>query len=300
MPHRRTALATITMGSLVVARSAEAQRYRVQVLAARSPSGIADHVRSLEALVDPPPGTALSRARVVVTVAGRLESNIDHEEDPLSAWGLITGVGLVYGFESDDTDLELSYEVARHHYASAPRWNRIGHTARAALERELGGPWTLKVTGEASLGGTTEDRELADVYSLRPRLEFELGDGASLRLNTAFRLKRFDGEPDRNATSPYVGLEFKQYLGSGVSWSVGSRYGLKQTPSERRRYRRWTSEAELALPVPGGSRVELGVKYRVNNYTHRLVELDDELEVLRRDRRIQPSFSWVLLRREEE
>jgi len=227
----------------------------------------------------------------MVSVSGRFDTNIDHDQEEFQTWGIVVGAGLQYRFEGDDTEWEVGYEIARHEYRDAPRWSRIGHTVQAGFERDLGGPWKLDVLGEASLGGSTEDRELANVYSLRPRLELEIDDASELRLKTALRFKRFDGEPERNATAPYAGLEYRRRIGRAARWSIATRYEIKRTPSERSRYGRWTHEMELALPA-GSGRIELGVKVRMKNYASRLVETGGG-EALRRDQRIKPSLSWI-------
>lgn len=257
----------------------------VYAVTLREPPGTADDNASAERIPD-------GQFEVRATVAGRAETNIDHDQDYSRAWGLIAGAGARYIYDGDETAFEVSYEVARHEYPDAPKWTRVGHVGRASVERELGDDLKFEISAEASFGGSTEDRELANVFTVRPRLEWELDERSEFRLSSAFRLKRYPGEPERNATAPYVELEFRRRLWGEARLAFSTRGGIKHTPTPRRRYRRFTQEADLEMPFAGGL-LELGLKFRLKSYDERMIETLDGDDELRRDRRLRPRASWL-------
>jgi len=240
---------------------------------------------------EPEPPT--QQVSLFVIAASRFESNINHDPAPVEDYGVVGGGRITYRYEGDAADLELSYEIGLHRYRFTDRWDRVGHSFRAGFDYDLGGGWDLDLDGEASLGGSTEDRELANVFTIKPRLTYELSREYEVRLTGALRYKRIMQDPTRNATNPYGKIEIRRRFLGGTRLTLGSRFEVKHTPRERSRYQRWTHAGELEIPTWNGGSLEVEVKYRTKNYTLRLIEIDSGAEELRRDRRLIPEVTWT-------
>lgn len=234
--------------------------------------------------------------RFVTGVASAFDSNVDRDPAAVVTYGGVLSAGFRYRSSPEDPALEIDYDVGVHRYASTARWDRVSQAAAIRYELELGDRWELETVGEASLKGSTEDRELADVYSIQPRLEFKIDHAFSISLLPTLRFKRYPDQPGRNAVNPYMALELERKSGDGSKLEIASRYERKQTRVERGRYLRWVHEVEFSWPVGERNEFELELEYRSKRYLHRLVEVeidDDELDVPRRDQKWRPSVAWV-------
>lgn len=227
-----------------------------------------------------------------VTATSAADTNIDHNLDNLFAYGGAVGGGVQYQNRPDDPSFFMAYQTAVHRYARTDRWDRVSQHLRAVFERELSGPWELHTIGEISLKGMSEDRELSNQYILTPRLQYRIDRWRRLRAYGTLRLRRYDEDTGRNATNRYVGMAFTQRSQVGDEWEMNLRFEHNSASDPRHTYRRWTFSTEYMTPLTARDRLELGVRFRQQNYSHRLVEVDDN-DVLRRDHRWVPSVDWV-------
>src|SRR5207247_7304395 len=147
--------------------------------------------------------------------------------------------------------------------------------------------------GEGSIKGSTEDRELSNQLALAPQLEFRFTSALRLRAFGAWRVRRYEDTPDRNAVNRYGGLELVGRPRSGARWDAGGRYELNAAESDRQRYLRWTWFGALTRPVTAHDRLELEMRYRRQRYPYRLVDVSHGPDVPRRDRRVEPEISWL-------
>lgn len=215
------------------------------------------------------------------------DSNLGHRRDANDGYGVVAGAGVRWRNDPEDASVEAEYEAALHSYSEGSQWDRVSHLARASWERELSRRWSLEIEGEGSLGGSSEDRELADEVVLDPRLSFEPTRSTRLRLTAAYRYKWFE-DSSRDAFNPYAELELRQRLPGRWEVEGGSRYELREAEDPENSFRRWTHGLAAGGRLGEDDALRFEVKYRYRRYTERLVEIDVEggpdPEALRRDR----------------
>lgn len=236
-----------------------------------------------------------------LTASNFFDSNINHTADKQRSYGIVFGTGVHYQNRSSRPMFVVDYEAATHRYAGSDIWDRVSQNLRASFERRLPGRWNLETTGEISFKGSSEDRELSDQYVLRPRVEYRLNQQDRVRVYAAYRLKRYTGSPDRDATNRYVGVEFRRQFRSGDRVEAGYRHEANNAKSPRNQYRRRTGHLEYVTLLGGRDALTLEIKYRSQFYKHRLVEIDDarDLEAPRQDHRWVPSAFWSHRLRED-
>lgn len=246
-----------------------------------------DGSRAREAPADSPASTPaeadpswLQAFSFFASLGGNYDTNINHDEEPKRDWGYVVGAGT--RFETDA--FELEYEVASHSYENTDRWDRISHSLTTSLDQRLTRRLSVEAVGEVALKGSSEDRELGDQYVFEPRIHYRFSPSNRLRLFGAHRLRRYDEDPQRDATNQYLGAEFRQRIGPG-NLDFGYRWERNRSEGPRNRYRRQTYNAQYATPLADGlHRLALEVKYRPQQYSERFVD-DEEDEGLRRDAR---------------
>jgi hypothetical protein len=213
---------------------------------------------------------------ITTTAASVFDTNLDHELVAESAYGFIAGAGVRWRDDPSDPSLDIEYEAALHSYSGDDRWDRVSHQLRASWEVELGKRWTWEVVGEGSRRGSSEDRELADVAVVEPRIAFEPLSATRIRLAAAYRRKWYEDNPGRDAVHPYLELELRQRLPGGWRVEAGPRYEWTETPDPDYRYVRWTYGVGLGGSIGSQAALDLEVKYRDRRYTDRIVEIEDE------------------------
>ena len=239
-----------------------------------------------------PVGPEQKRLEPFVSITGAFDSNINHDKDNVNALGGVFGAGLRYRSSSVDPALELTGEVAGHSYTNSSRWDRFSQKLIAAWQHDLPGRWKFDATGEVSLKGSTEDREISNQYVVIPRIAYRISPQTRVRAYGALRARRYDDDPDRNAFNRYVGIEFTERATADRRWEVDLRYEVNATESPRQHYERWTFGSTYSFLVSGADRIEVEVRYRMQRYPFRLVEVDD-IDVPRRDHRWIPKITWA-------
>jgi len=214
------------------------------------------------------------------------DSNINHSgDDPRDTRGAVFGLQALYRMPADRPELELSYEIARH-FHTAPEWDRVSHHFRADWERRLSNDWAIETVGDVSLKGSTEDRDISDQYVFSPRLEYRVDRQNRIRGFAAYRIRKFENDPDRDARNHYFGAEYAYRSGGVRRLDLGLRYEVNRAEAERHRYTRWTYYAQFATPLARRDRVDFEVRYRPRRYEFRTVDHNDDL--LRYDK------NWIL------
>jgi len=272
----RTPTATLTFIILVVVLRTMA------VVEAQSPQ---------PTLVAPPTASA-KRLQPYVSVTSVFDTNIDHDKRDVDAIGGVLGAGIYYRNNAADPDFEVNAEVAGHSYSNSSRWDRLSQKVNASYERDLPGRWSFDTTGEISLKGSSEDRELSDQYVVIPRIAYRLSSQTRARVYGALRARRYDDDPGRNAFNRYVGVEFIERVATNRRWEVDLRYEVNDTDNARQHYQRWTFGTAYTFVVAGTDRVDVEVRYRMQRYPFRLVDVDDT-DVQRRDQRGIPRITWT-------
>lgn len=227
-----------------------------------------------------------------MTFGAAADSNLNHDRSGAAGYGMVVAGAINLRLAGRNGVVEAHYETALHAYLHGSRWDRMSHSGRLFWERDLPGRWRFATTGEFSLKGSSEDRELSDQYQVQPRLEYRMSSASRLRAFMTYRLKRYDDDPTRNATSPQAGVDFRYRLPHGRVLSVGARHDWNDAVNPRFTYRRWTTGAQFETPIGQSDRLELKMTSRVQRYPARIIEVDDA-DALRLDQVLVPSVSWV-------
>ncbi len=222
-----------------------------------------------------------------VTLANVFDSNVNRDEDRIRSFGAVGGAGIYYRNRAEDPTFEFNYEIGQHRYSGTDRWNRTSHKFLASHERELSRRFTTETTGEISLKGSTEDRDLTDSYNAEQALEYRITRRHRLNLSGVLRHRRYGDDVGRNAINLYAEGGYEQRLGGNRNLEMSYRYETNNARNARNDYIRRTYKTEFTTPLTRGGRLQVEARYRPRSYRERLVEVEDDREELRRDR------TWV-------
>lgn len=224
------------------------------------------------------------------------DSNIDHDVQEVQSFGFVPSLGVHFQNSLEKPTFEVDYETGFHSYTNSTRWDRTSHKLRVAHERRFNRWLTAEITGEMTIRGSSEDRELNNQYVLGQQFELRPSRAQRFKLFAAYRLKRYPlADSDRNAIDPYVGGSFEQRFGPR-SLEFSYRYDKNRSWSDRNRYIRWTYGAEFKTPfIRRDALLTVEAKYRSQLYARTVeIEADNgpDFREPRRDRRWILDVSW--------
>ena len=238
-------------------------------------------------------------------LANVYESNIGHDPEPTPSFGLVPALEARARRPLGGGRLSVEYGLAQHAYSNTDEWDRTSHELVAGFEADVLDDLETLTEAEVSLGGSSEDRELANQYQLRQSLELSLsqakgpGSADALRFRLGaygtLRYKTVPGDPDDSAFKPNVGLVFQQRWPEGLRLELEARLETNREQKERGNYRRATYALELRLPVsPSLGEVEVDVRRRRKSYLARLAEDEDgdDTDQLREDTQWTLGLEW--------
>jgi hypothetical protein len=226
---------------------------------------------------------------LTMSLTSVFDSNIDDDETNVSSFGLVPSVGLHFQNDAEKPTFEADYEVGFHRYTNNEKYDRLSHNLTASYRRQLTRRWQARTTGELSLKGSSEDRDINNQYVLEQQLQYRINPNNRLRLFGAYRLKRYPLEDiGKNAVDPYIGARFERKMKGGRGWEILYRYDKNRSLDPKDRYVRRTYGTQFTTPLFSRRRDLLTVDLR---YAPRLYARQvkvDGLRVPRRDGR------WVL------
>ena len=228
-----------------------------------------------------------------VTLRGIGDSNINHDSDDVNDYGAILGAGIYFRNRPERPNFEFTYEIGRHTYSRTARWDRTSHFFQVRSENRLGKRWVSETTGEVSLKGSTEDRELTDRYSVIQFFQFRLTRKNRINLGGAYRLKRYSSAlSQRNSKNPYLEASYERRFNKSRSkLEFSYRYEDNTARDERYSYIRWSYGAQLSTPLFRRDNLSISAYYRPQKYS-RIIEIDvpnaPDILATRRDKR------WIL------
>jgi len=171
-------------------------------------------------------------------------------------------------------ELEAGYDFYQSLYFDESDFDLQSHTLRALGSRTFGA-----LTGSLSyfyslntLGGS----RFLDLQELRPTIGYTPTSWWYAALAPGLRLKRFDGDSDRNADTPLVGTQQLFALGS---WERRLLLGIdgefEDAKARAFDYRGFAAVADvlLPIPIPVGARkpaLDLRYRFRYRDYTSEL------------------------------
>lgn len=221
-----------------------------------------------------------------LSLSGAFDSNIEDDEQGLNSFGIVPSVGVHFQDNPEKPSFETHYEVAFHRYTNSDKYDRVSQNLTASHRLQLSRRWQLRTTGEMSLKGSSEDRDVNDQYLLEQQLQYRINPNNRLRFFGAYRLKRYPlDDIGKNAIDPYIGARFDQKLKGGRAWEILYRYDKNRSQDPKDRYVRWTYGAQFTTPLFGKRQDQLtfDVRYAPRLYA-RQVKVDGE-RVPRRDQR---------------
>ncbi len=219
--------------------------------------------------------------RLEVGAAGVFDTNIENDLEKLPSYGILAEVRAGFQTSVRRPLLEVAYKGGYRSFARTDRWDRMTHDLEAVLDRRAG-PISLDLRGRVGLNTTTEDRELGNRYSVRPRLTIGRGD-ARLRLYGLYRARRFAGDEGTDETIRGLGAGFRG-ITDGAILEFGYRFEEANSESLLRRYVQHRASGDYRVPLGTRGRLRGGLEWRPRRYLERTVSLDDE-EVPRIDAR---------------
>ena len=229
------------------------------------------------------------------TLATSFDTNIDHDPQGVSSFGLVPSMALHFQNSVEKPSFEIEYEVAAHNYTNSREWDRVSHNLVMSYRKHLFGGWSTRTETEITLKGSSEDRELNNQYVLRQQLEYRVNENSRVQLVGAYRIKRDPVDSGSNAIDPYLGVRFIRRLAGDKRLSLSYRYDKNRSWDPRNRYIRWAYKTEFSTPVlDRRSRLSLDFTYKPRLYG-RTVKVAGE-RVPRRDGRwiFETQFERVL------
>lgn len=214
------------------------------------------------------------------------DTNLEDDQSGLNSFGLVPSVGLHFQDNAEKPSFEADYEVALHQYTNSTRYDRVSQNLAVSYRRQLTRRLQARTTGEVSLKGSSEDRDVNNEYLMEQQLQYRFNPANRLRLFGAYRVKRYPLEDvGKNAVDPYFGARFDQRLSGGRGWEVLYRYDKNRSLDPKDRYVRWTYGAQFTTPVfrARHDQLTLDLRYAPRLYARQIKV--DGARVPRRDQR---------------
>jgi hypothetical protein len=224
------------------------------------------------------------------SLSSLFDTNILHDEQGVNSFGLVPSVGFHFQDNAERPSFVAEYEAGLHRYTGTNKFDRVSHNFDAAYKRQLTHRFSARTTGEVSLKGSSEDRDINNQYSLEQQFQMRLNSSSRVSAFAAYRVKRYPlVDVAKNAIDPYLGGKFQQKLAGGRELEFGYRYDKNRSQGEKDRYVRRTFEAQYGTPLFRSKRDLLTVEARYSPRRYaRLIKDVNGVRVPRLDRR------WVL------
>lgn len=231
-------------------------------------------------------GRAPRRIWLTMSLSSLFDSNVDDEPQAVRSFGLVPGLGVHFQDNAESPSFEADYEVALHRYTNTEKYDRVSHNLSASYRLKLASKWQARTTGEVSIKGSSEDRDVNNQYVLEQQLQYRLSPSRRARLFVAYRVKRYPLEDiGKNAVDPYAGGRFEQKLKGERTVELMYRYDKNRSQDPKDRYVRSTYSANFNTPLSASRHDSLTLEARYSPRLYaRQIKVDDA-RVPRRDRR---------------
>ncbi len=227
------------------------------------------------------------------------DTNITHDEQQVSAFGLVPSLGFHFRDNAEKPSFEADYEVALHRYNNTDEFDRVSHNLTALYRRQLAKRLYSKTTAEMSLKGSSEDREINNNYILEQQLQYRFTTNTRFAGFAAYRLKRYSiPDQDSNSIDSYAGAKIEQRFRGDRRLELKYRYDHNRAWDPRNNYIRRTYALEFQTPLSCWRRDSLITEFRYSprHYQNRLTRVDG-IRVPRRDNRWVYEVSYERLLR---
>lgn len=218
-----------------------------------------------------------------VGFATAYDSNVNHRADGAASFVGIGSGGVSLTRRQGALRLDAAYSASLHRYDAIPQKDRTSHDTRATLALALGRRATLAATGEISIGGLSEDREVGSEYTLAPRLDLNLDDRNRVRLHTGYRRRAYGELSGRDAGNVLAGIDYRVGAATGARLEIGTRWDANRSGDTRSRFRRWTHRLRFHAPIGQSVAFAVGARQTTRTYPERFIELEPLAELVLSD-----------------
>lgn len=212
---------------------------------------------------------ARRRFWISMSLASVFDTNITHDEQEVSAFGLVPSLGFHYRNHAERPSLEVDYEVGLHRYTNTDEFNRVSHNFTTVYRKQLAKRLYSKTTTEISLKGSSEDRDVNNNYVLEQQLQYRFTSNTRLAGFAAYRMKRYPLlEADSNAIDSYAGAKIEQRFRDDRRLELTYRYDHNRAWDPRNNYFRRTYSVEFETPLSLKRRDALSAEFRYSPRTY--------------------------------
>lgn len=235
---------------------------------------------------------ASSRRRwwVSMSLATVFDTNITHDEQEVSSFGLVPSFGIHFRDNPERPAFEAAYEVALHRYTNTDEYDRVSQNLTAVYRMQLIKNLYWRTTTDISLKGSSEDREINNNYVFEQQIQYRFASNTRVAALAAYRLKRYPIEDEgSNSIDSYVGAKIQQRLRGDRRVELGYRYDHNRAWNPRNNYirRKYTFEFQTPLSRRRRDLISAEFAYSPRDYQNRLTRVNG-VRVPRHDDR------WVL------
>ena len=214
---------------------------------------------------------------VSMSLATVFDTNITHDEQQVSAFGLVPSFGFHFRDNPEKPSFEADYEVALHRYNNTDEFDRVSHNLTVEYRKQLVKRLYAKTTTEISLKGSSEDREINNNYIVEEQLQYRFTTNTRVAGLAAYRLKRYPlVDQDSNSIDSYVGAKIEQRFRGERRLELGYRYDHNRAWNPRNNYirRNYTLEFQTPLSVRRRDSIIAGFRYSPRTYQNRLTRVN--------------------------
>lgn len=198
-----------------------------------------------------------------MSLASVFDTNITHDEQQVSALGLVPSLGFHFRDNAERPSLEVDYEVAVHRYNNTDEFDRVSHNLTVEYRKQLMKRLYAKTTTEMSLKGSSEDREINNNYIVEQQLQYRFTPNTRVAGLAAYRLKRYPiVDQDSNSIDSYAGAKIEQRFSGDRRLELSYRYDHNRAWDPRNNYIRRTYTLEFETPLSIRRRDSLLAEFR--------------------------------------
>jgi hypothetical protein len=220
---------------------------------------------------------ARRRFWISMSLASVFDTNITHDEQEVSAFGVVPSVGFHFRDNAEKPSFEVDYDVALHRYTNTDEFNRVSHSFTAVYRKQLAKRLYSKTTTEISLKGSSEDRDVNNNYVVEQQLQYRFVSNTRVAGFAAYRMKRYPLlDSDSNAIDSYAGVKLEQRFREDRRLEFTYRYDHNRAWDPRNNYFRRTYSVEFETPLSLKRHDALSAEFRYapRTYQTRLTKVD--------------------------
>ena len=220
---------------------------------------------------------ARRRFWISMSLASVFDTNITHDEQQVSAFGVVPSLGFHFRDNAEKPSFEVDYDVALHRYTNTDEFNRVSHSLDAVYRKQLAKHLYSKTTTEMSLKGSSEDRDVNNNYVVEQQLQYRFVSNTRVAGFAAYRMKRYPLlDSDSNAIDSYAGVKIEQRFRDDRRVEFTYRYDHNRAWDPRNNYFRRTYSVEFETPLSLKRHDALSAEFRYapRTYQTRLTKVD--------------------------